>query len=306
MNLCSKSQTKIFGLDEELNELINLYNNSKLPNKILLSGEKGIGKCTLAYHLINYILSKNEENPYNTNDLQIDTDNHSFKLIQNNSNPNFNLIDVNSEKKNIEINQIRSLINNLNKSSFNSKPRFILIDNIEFLNVNSINALLKILEEPNDNTYFILINNNKKILSTLLSRCLNFKISLSNEKVIFVNKLLFGDDIKNLINSDILNYYHTPGKIYDVLEFSKEKKIDLTTISLKEFLSLIIKESYYKNDNKIKIILYDYLELFLLKKVSITYLEIFSYFLKKINNVKKFNLNEESLFLEIDSKLLNG
>ena len=306
MNLCSKSQTKLYGLDEELNELINLYNNSKLPNKILLSGEKGIGKCTLAYHLINYILSNNEENPYNTNDLQINTDNHSFKLIQNNSNPNFNLIDVNSEKKSIEINQIRSLINNLNKSSFNSKPRFILIDNIEFLNVNSINALLKILEEPNENTYFILINNNKKILSTLLSRCLNFKISLSNEKVSLVNKLLFGDDIKNLINSDILDYYHTPGKIYDILEFSKEKEIDLRDVNLKEFLSLIINGSYYKNDNRIKVILYNYLELFLLKNISITYFEIFSYFLKKINNVKKFNLNEESLFLEIDSKLLNG
>ena len=306
MNLCSKSQTKLYGLDEELNELINLYNNSKLPNKILLSGEKGIGKCTLAYHLINYILSNNEENPYNSNDLQINTDNSSFKLIQNNSNPNFILIDVNSEKKSIEINQIRSLISNLNKSSFNSKPRFILIDNIEFLNVNSINALLKILEEPNENTYFILINNNKKILSTLLSRCLNFKISLSNEKVSLVNKLLFGDDIKNLINSDILDYYHTPGKIYDILEFSKEKEIDLRDVNLKEFLSLIINGSYYKNDNRIKVILYNYLELFLLKNISITYFEIFSYFLKKINNVKKFNLNEESLFLEIDSKLLNG
>ena len=306
MNLCSKSQTKLYGLDEELNELINLYNNSKLPNKILLSGEKGIGKCTLAYHLINYILSNNEENPYNTNVFQINADNNSFKLIQNNSNPNLHLIDVNSEKKSIEINQIRSLINNLNKSSFNSKPRFILIDNIEFLNVNSINALLKILEEPNENTYFILINNNKKILSTLLSRCLNFKISLSNEKVSLVNKLLFGDDIKNLINSDILDYYHTPGKIYDILEFSKEKEIDLRDVNLKEFLSLIINGSYYKNDNRIKVILYNYLELFLLKNISITYFEIFSYFLKKINNVKKFNLNEESLFLEIDSKLLNG
>ena len=306
MNLCSKSQTKLYGLDEELKELLHLYNNFKLPNKILLSGEKGIGKCTLAYHLINYILSNNEKNPYNTNDLQINADNHSFKLIQNNSNPNFNLIDVNFEKKSIEINQIRSLINNLNKSSFNLKPRFILIDNIEFLNVNSINALLKILEEPNENTYFILINNNKKILSTLLSRCLNFKISLSNEKVSLVNKLLFGDDIKNLINSDILDYYHTPGKIYDILEFSKEKEIDLRDVNLKEFLSLIINGSYYKNDNRIKVILYNYLELFLLKKISITYFEIFSYFLKKINNVKKFNLNEESLFLEIDSKLLNG
>ena len=84
------------------------------------------------------------------------------------------------------------------------------------MNTNSVNALLKILEEPNDNINFILINNNKKILSTLLSRCLNFKISLSNEKVIFVNKLLFDDNIsdkylnvsaKKLKNKKKLRYF---------------------------------------------------------------------------------------------------
>ena len=64
------------------------------------------------------------------------------------------LIDVKDEKINIDINQIRDLISKLNKSSFNQKPRFILIDNIEFLNTNSINALLKVLEEPP--TMFIL------------------------------------------------------------------------------------------------------------------------------------------------------
>ena len=58
----------------------------------------------------------------------------------NKSNLNF-LIDVNLENKFIDINQIRNLISNLNKSSLNNKPRFILIDNIEFLNVSSINAL---------------------------------------------------------------------------------------------------------------------------------------------------------------------
>ena len=55
----------------------------------------------------------------------------------------------------------------------------MLIDNIETLNINSINALLKILEEPNENINFILISNNKKILPTLTSRCINFKLSLS-------------------------------------------------------------------------------------------------------------------------------
>ena len=65
-------------------------------------------------------------------------------------------------EKNIDISQIRNLILNLSKSSFNNKPRFVLIDNIELLNNNSTNSLLKILEEPGENIYFILINNNKK------------------------------------------------------------------------------------------------------------------------------------------------
>ena len=161
MNIKPSTQLNLYGLKKELNQFVNLFKNSKLPNKILLSGEKGIGKCTLAYHLINFILSNNQKFPYNLDSLSINSENTSYKLIQNNSNTNFYLIDIDDEKKNIDISQIRKLIDALNKSSFNSKPRFVLIDNIEYLNISSINALLKILEEPNENTYFILINNNK-------------------------------------------------------------------------------------------------------------------------------------------------
>ena len=100
------------------------------------------------------------------------------------------------------------MILNLKKSSFNDKPKFVLIDNIEFLNTNSTNALLKILEEPSSNIFFILINNNKKILSTLLSRCINFKIFLSNnENLIIADKLLDGN-LSNSINVNLINYYN--------------------------------------------------------------------------------------------------
>ena len=61
MSLASKNQTKLYGLESFFNELKNLYDKGKLPNKILLSGLKGLGKCTLAYHLINYVLSIDEE-----------------------------------------------------------------------------------------------------------------------------------------------------------------------------------------------------------------------------------------------------
>ena len=306
MNIKPSTQLNLYGLKKELNQFVNLFKNSKLPNKILLSGEKGIGKCTLAYHLINFILSNNQKFPYNLDSLSINPENTSYKLIQNNSNTNFYLIDIDNEKKNINISQIRQLIDSLNKSSFNSKPRFILIDNIEYLNISSINALLKILEEPRENTYFILIHNNKKINSTILSRCINFKITLSNKNISNINKHLFSGNISDLINEDLINYYLTPGKIYNLIEFSKNKNIDLKNTNLSDFLSIVINGSYYKGDDIIKNIIYEYLEFFLIKNISIKYADVFKYFIKRISEVKKYNLDEESLFIEVNRKLLNG
>ena len=305
MNLNPVNQTKLYALENYLNEFVKLYKKNRLPNKILLSGLKGIGKSTLAYHLINYILSEKEEYSYNLEELMINNDNKTFKLIQNGICPNFNLIDVNFDKKNIDINQIRSLIINLNKSSFNSKPRFVLIDNIEYLNLNSVNALLKILEEPNNNIYFILIHNNKKIISTLLSRCLNFKITLNNNQIKHIIRSLFDNDLEKIVHEDFIDYYITPGNIFNLLKFANEKELDLKEINLKKLLSLIIDKSYFKDDIKVKNLLYDLTEFFLLKKLSVFYSDISSYFLKKIKQTKNFNLDDESLFLEINSKLLN-
>ena len=305
MNLYPNSQTNLYGLQDNLLDFVELFEQKKLPSKILLTGQKGIGKCTLAYHLINFVLSKDEEMPYDLIEYRINSDNRSFKLIQNGSCPNFNLIDIHSDKKKIDIEQIRELIIQLNKSSFNTKPRFVLIDNIEYLNLNSINALLKTLEEPNDNIFFILINSNKKIIPTLLSRCLNFNISLEHDKVNKISSLLF-KDLDDLINKDLLNYYSTPGEIYNLLKFSEEKKIDLKRISLKDFLLKLINENIYKDDKQSKTFVYNILELFLIKDISVLNSDVYNYFLRRINDFKKFNLDDESLFLEINSKLLNG
>ena len=197
-------QKNLYGHKLLFNNLIDLYKREKLPNKILLSGEKGIGKSTLAYHLINFVLSESEEYSYDLNNNQINENNRSFKLIFNKSNPNFNLIDVSKDKKNIDINQIRELIISLNKSSFNMKKRFVLIDNIEFLNVNSSNSLLKILEEPNDNIIFILIHNNKRVLPTIKSRCLNFKVFLTYRETIEITNKILNADIFSLINEEFM------------------------------------------------------------------------------------------------------
>ena len=70
INLSPINQTKLFGLEKFINELIRLYENGNLPNKILLSGQKGQGKSTLAFHFINYVLSKKEKYTYDHNWLQ--------------------------------------------------------------------------------------------------------------------------------------------------------------------------------------------------------------------------------------------
>ena len=308
-NLTPINQTKLFGLGKFINELILLYEHNNLPNKILLSGQKGLGKSTLAYHFVNYVLSKNEKFSYDLNSFEINHENQSFKTILNKSNINFHLLDINDEKKNIDINQIRELISNLNKSSFNDKPRFVLIDNIEFLNINSLNALLKILEEPSLNVFFILINNNKKILPTLLSRCINFKISLSNnENSEIIDKLLL-DKHKNKINNDIINYYFTPGNIYNLIKFAEENNYDLKNMNLHVFLNTLIDNNHYKKDNRIRLFIYDLIEFYFTKLNTPTSKDIYekyNYFMQRILNTKKFNLDEESLFIEFKHKILNG
>ena len=303
MNLSPSTQINLFGLNNFFLELTNLFDQKKFPNKILLSGEKGSGKCTLAYHIINYILSKDEDFTYDKENFLINEQNKSFKLIQNRSNPNFNLIDISEDKKFIDINQIRDLISNMNKSSFNDKIRFVLIDNIEFLNKNSVNALLKILEEPNTNVHFILIHNNKKILPTLSSRCLNFKISLTHNQSIEIANSIFGENVLNKINQDLIHHYLTPGNFYNLIKFSENFEVDLTAITLKEFITVIIEQNYYKKDNAIKHMLYDFIELFFRNN---NFSNLYSYFLKKIDDCKKFNLDEESLLMEFEAKVLNG
>jgi DNA polymerase-3 subunit delta' len=303
------NQKSLFGLGKHMSELIRLYDLDKYPNKLLLSGQKGSGKSTLAYHFINYVLSKGEDYCYDKENFKINHESAAFKTVLNRSNPNLSIIDINSDKKSIDIHQIRELIKNLNKSSFNTKPRFVLVDNIELLNKNSINALLKVLEEPNYNIHFILINNNKRVLPTLLSRCINYKISLTNKECLKIADDLLNKNIKDIINGDLINYYSTPGKIYDLIKFAKQYEYNLINLDLKKFLKLVIKENHYKKDAFMKYMIFDLME-FYFRKLNTSFSKKinkkYSYFLKKISDTKSFNLDDESLFTEFEEEILNG
>ena len=307
-NLEPHNQIELFGLDKSMNELVELFMKDNLPNKILLSGPKGLGKSTLAYHFVNFALSQNEEFKYDLKNFRINPENTTFKTILNKSNPNLIIVDRDPEKKIIDINQIRKLILNLNKSSFNDKPRFVLIDNIEYLNLNAANALLKILEEPNFKVFFLLINSNKKVLSTLSSRCLNFKINLTNNECLIITEKLLKSKLNKIINKDLISYYSTPGNIFHLIKFGKINDYNLLDLDLKSFLKILIKDNHYKKDSYFKFMIFELIE-FYFNKINISLsknvFDKYSYFLKKISNTKKYNLDEELLFSEFDEEILN-
>ena len=300
------NQTNLFGLNNYFNELKYLFDNNKLPNKILLSGQKGSGKFTLSLHLINYILSKNEDYSYDVQNLQINDKNRSFKLVKNNTSPNFYLINIKKEKKNIEVDQIRELIIFCNKSSFNTKPRFVLIDNHELMNLNSNNALLKTLEEPNDNIFFIIINNSSKILQTIKSRCLYFKITLSQQESINIFNKIINKDIHSLISNDLISHYFTPGDLINLYNFSLEKKIDLTKMKLEEFLLEIIDNHYYKKNILSTNLIFAFLQMYFIKEVNnLDSYSVYTKFLNSIDDIKRFNLDIESLFIQLRHQIIN-
>ena len=304
------STYKLYGYDNLFLEFDNLLNNNLLPNKILLSGANGIGKYTFAVHFINYVLSKNEDDSYSFKSKQININNKSFKLMNNSTHPNFSLINLKINKKNIEIDQIRNIINYSQKSSFNQNKRFILIDNIELLTKNASNSLLKLLEEPPENLYFILIHDNSnRILETIKSRSINFKINFTNKSIIQITKKIIGDEDFSTINNTYLKMYNSIGDLVFLNNFAKKYEINIESYTIKELLNYIISKKLYKKAPELNIFIYKLIhfllfETFYLSKDNKIY-DLYKYFILKMNNTVKYNLDIESLFFEFKNTLIN-
>ena len=170
------NQLNLYGFQNYFLQFVTLYKKKVLPNIILLSGEKGIGKATFSYHFINYLLSEKEKYSYSTDKFKINSENFSYKLVNNSTHPNFFLLDSVSLGESIKIDQARSLLKFLNQTNSLNNLKVILIDNADLLNINSSNSLLKSIEEPSINTFFFIIDNNSSsLLDTIKSRSLKFK-----------------------------------------------------------------------------------------------------------------------------------
>ena len=310
MNLDPKKQEKLFGFNNLFNHFVKLLENKKFPNKIMISGPKGIGKSTFAFHIINYIFSKNEKNSYDINEYKIQSENRSFNLIKNLSHPNFHLIDLLDGKKIIEISQVREAILYSQKSSFNDNYRIVLIDNIESLNSYSANALLKIIEEPNEKLFFILIHNsNKKIIKTIKSRCIIFKKNFTYDENLSIASDLANVNFENFFNESIINHYLTIGDLLYLYNFSNNNKLDIKKLSLKDLLLHLINFKIYKNNPDLTNLTFKLIESYFyysfLNNKNLDIYKLYEYFIKKIDYTNKFNLDIESLFLEFKNKVTN-
>ncbi len=300
---------KLIAHTDLFNQLIILYRNNKLPNKILLNGNKGIGKFILVNHFLNYIFSKNEEFKYDLKNFIINNNNRSFQLFKKKIHPNIFLIKKNNDKKYIDISQIRDMISFQNRSSFNSNLKFVIIDNLGDLNLNSSNALLKSLEEPSNNVFYILnYNTGSFLLDTIRSRCIEFKLSLNKTiHKIIINENL-GEDVYENISKDLLNYYNDPYFTISLINYLNENSVDYSKITIENLIHLIISKGDYNKNKFINDNISFFIELFFYKNINlnnnITY-KLKNYFYFKLNQIKKYNLDMESYFIEFQEKLLS-
>ena len=308
----SKNQLNLFGYEDFFKTFMNLIEKKQLPQAILLSGEKGIGKSTFAYHLSNFILSYNEENKYCVKKLEINENNKSYNLINENLHPNFFLIENDILSDEIKIEQIRKLLSFLNKSTYSKDLKIVLIDNVENLNKHSANALLKSLEETANNTFFFLIqNSSSKILHTIKSRCVEFKFFLNiNKKKIVLENIIKKYNLNANVGNIIKNFYfESPGNLLKFLLILHDSKFDIVKDNFSCILYLLDKYSKKKDSESLTsaslFIQRFYNHLCLnnnnLYKNSINRAKILGY----INDMKKYNLDKSNNIFLI-KKILNN
>lgn len=139
-----------------LSSIRNLITNHKFPHAILLSGKN-------ENFLQQYISLCCE--------LLLNTKNAASHL-------DFLHITPSGKSWEIKIEQIRDAIAFAQKSPKIANNKIIFIEHADRLNKNSANSILKTLEEPTNNTFFILSSEiDDKILPTIKSRCTTMYIS---------------------------------------------------------------------------------------------------------------------------------
>ena len=301
----TKNSLNLINLKGNFRFISELYSKQNLPKVLMLTGNKGSGKSTLINHFLYSIF----DNVNYDKEIFTISENSSFlKQFQNNIFSNIIYING-ADYKSVKIDDIRNLKKKILQTTISKKDRFIIFDDIELFNQNSLNALLKVIEEPSQRNYFILINNKRKpLLETIKSRALEIKIILNEEQRLEIIYELVSFYKIDLI-LDPKTSQLSPGNFVKFNFICKEYNI-LPTNNFVENLSLLL-NIYKKNKDILIINLVFYLadEYFKYLKESNLYkndkiFEIKNYIVDNLNSFIVYNINQKSLINAINNKLL--
>ena len=149
--------------------LNNAFNTGHIPHAIIIEGEEGLGKTTLARFIAKSCVCQSQNVPCGSC--------NGCHMADLNTHPDIFNIAPEENRKNIDIAQIRSLRSEAYVMSQISKRKVFLINKADTMNANSANALLKVLEDPPGGAVFILITAySASLLPTVRSRCITLSL----------------------------------------------------------------------------------------------------------------------------------
>jgi len=144
--------------------LQDTFDQGRFPHGLLFTGSAGIGKFKLAKQLAQYLLCTNKQQ----DDACFEC--HSCQLFSANNHLDFSLLSA-EKNKSIGIDQVRLLTEKLNERPQLGNNKVVLIKGADQLTEAAANALLKTLEEPQGDSYLILLTRtHHQLMPTLLSR----------------------------------------------------------------------------------------------------------------------------------------
>ncbi len=204
----------------------------RLPHAIILEGEAGLGKHTLAEYISISALCEENGTPCGSC--------RSCHLAKSGNHPDIITVAPEDKKKNISVSQIREIRQKAFIKPHISKKRVFIIDKAETMNEQAQNALLKILEEPPASVIFILITESgAAMLPTVISRCVTYRLSvptvLAAEEWIISNKKTKADI--EAVHSAVSS---AKGNIGRALEILRKKNSSPAEAAAKEFASVML------------------------------------------------------------------